>query len=78
MTHTLANFLFDVRNVPGNAGFFGGGAAMALGDQGETLRYVWTNTGSFSNPSYTLGEWNSTLLFNGSRILKWHRSITSS
>jgi outer membrane protein assembly factor BamB len=59
------DFLFDVRNVPGNAGFFGGGAAMALGDQGETLRYVWTNTGSFSNPSYTLGEWNSTLMFNG-------------
>jgi outer membrane protein assembly factor BamB len=58
--------LFNVRNVPGGASFFGPGAATVLGPQGEHLRYVWTNTAPRgSAPDWTLGEWNSTLLWTG-------------
>jgi outer membrane protein assembly factor BamB len=58
--------LFDVRNVPGGASFFGPGAAVVLGPQGEHLRYVWTNIAPFGSPAnWTLGQWNSTLLWTG-------------
>jgi outer membrane protein assembly factor BamB len=58
--------LFDVKNVPGGGSFFGAGAAVALGPQGEHLRYVWTNHAGFGQPAnYTLGQWNSTKLWTG-------------
>ena len=58
--------LFEVSGVPGGGSFFGPGAAVALGPQGEHLRYVWTNNAGFGQPAnYTLGQWNSTKLWTG-------------
>ncbi len=49
--------LCTVDNVPP----FGSGRVM--GPDGEYLNYVFANAGTPTNPDWTLGEWNSSLLF---------------
>jgi hypothetical protein len=49
------NPLFNVTGVPSGS--------VAMGSQGEQLRYVMTNSGNSTNPDYRLAEWNSTKLW---------------
>lgn len=51
-------WLFNVTGVPSATGF-----TRVTGPSGEQLRYVITNGGNSTNPSYTLAEWNSTKLW---------------
>jgi hypothetical protein len=51
------NPLFNVTGVPSGT--------LAMGPQGEQLRYVLANAGNTTNPDWRLGEWNSTKLFTG-------------
>ncbi|MGA3060880.1 MAG: hypothetical protein ABSD92_10980, partial [Candidatus Bathyarchaeia archaeon] len=48
--------LFNVTGVPSGTA--------AQGPQGEQLRYVLTNLGTSANPSWNLGEWNSSRLWD--------------
>jgi outer membrane protein assembly factor BamB len=49
--------LFNVTGVPSGT--------LALGPQGEFLKYVIANAGNTTNPDYRLGEWNSSKLWTG-------------
>ncbi len=51
--------LFNVTNVPS-------ASATVLGPQGEHLKYVFTNVGTPFSANWTLGEWNSSKLWDGS------------
>jgi outer membrane protein assembly factor BamB len=48
--------LFNVTGVPTGT--------LAMGPNGEQLRYVMANIGTTSNPNWTLAEWNSTKLWS--------------
>ncbi len=51
--------LFNVTGVPSANQY-----QMALGPQGEQLRFVLTNKGTSSNPNWYLAEWNSSKLWD--------------
>jgi hypothetical protein len=53
------NPLFNVTGVPSANQY-----SMALGPQGEQLRYVLTNKGTSSNPNWYLAEWNSSKMWS--------------
>jgi hypothetical protein len=53
-------WLFNVTGVPSATGF-----TRVTGPSGEQLRYVITNGGNSTNPSYTLAEWNSSKMWAG-------------
>jgi len=55
--------LFNVTNIPS-------ASATVLGPQGEHLKYVFANTGTFFSPNYMLGEWNSSKLWSGAGFTK--------
>jgi hypothetical protein len=56
--------LCNVTNVPYPPGFGPSSCMPVIGPDGEYLNYVFTNAGNATNPDWTLGEWNSSLVFN--------------